>query len=213
MTGRLVAIVMLVAASPLLAQDDYLYGRVRYAEPGVTIQQGSEGVASEAEANLPLLPGDRVWTDGGGRAEFQFADGSLLRLDARSKLEYISAEEGSPSVLRLHSGSLFLHVLADDPGFEVETPGGLVTTLERGVYRVDADGDEVGVSVYQGEASLASGRGRVGVREGEQCYARRGRSPEEPQGLGRDEDAFARWDQGREGRASWASQRREYVPP
>jgi len=214
MRGPVVAaVVMLVAASPLLAEDDYRYGRIRYAEPGVTLQRASESVSEEAEANLPFLPGDRVWTSSGGRAEFQFGDGSLVRLDGRSKLEYMPSEDGAPTVLRLHSGSLILHAWAAEPGFEIETPGGLAATRERGVYRVDVEADDVRLSVYEGEATLASGRRRVRVAEGEQSYARRGDEPDDPRQLDRRElDEFARWDQDREGRASWASERRQYIP-
>lgn len=213
MKGRLLVVAMLVTASPLLAEDNYRYGRIRYAESGVTIQRGSETSSEVAEANVPLLPGDRVWTDAGGRAEFQFADGSLVRLDGRSKLEYLSAEDGQPNVIRLYSGSLFLHAWAADPGFEVETPGGLVETVERGVYRVDVENGEVRLSVYEGQATLASGRRRVRVEDGERAYARRGDEPDEPRRFdSRDQDEFARWDQDREGRVSWASERRQYVP-
>jgi FecR protein len=102
--------VMLTAASPALAWDeDYRHGRIRYVEPGVALQRSDEANADEAVANFPFLPGDRVWTDGGGRVEFQFQDGTLLRLDSRSKVDYVAHEEGDERViLRLWSGSAWL---------------------------------------------------------------------------------------------------------
>jgi hypothetical protein len=209
----IVSLAVGLAASPLLAADDYRYGRIRYLEAGVTIQRGGETVSELAEPNVPFLPGDRVWTDNSGRAEFQFGDGSVVRLDGRGKLEYMSAEDGQPSVLRLHAGSLILHPWAADPGFEVETPAGIVETRDRGVYRVDAEGDDVTLSVYDGEAALASGRRRVRVGQGERSYARRGDEPADPRRFdGRDQDEFARWDEEREGGASWAGERRQYIP-
>ena len=86
----------------------------------------------------------------------------------------MTADDGRPNVLRLHAGSLILHVWTADPGFEIETPGGVLATVDRGIYRIDADGDEVHVSVYEGEATLASGRRRVQVEQGERllCAAR-----------------------------------------
>jgi hypothetical protein len=196
-----------------MAEDEYRYARIRFAEPGVTIQRASESVADEAEANLPFLPGDRVFTNQAGRVEFQFADGSVTRVDRVSKLEYVSAEDRAPNVLRLHSGSLFLHVRGADPGFEVETPEGLVETRARGVFRVDVDGEEVRLFVYEGEGSLAAGRRRVHVEEGEMASARQRQEPDEPQRFDRrDQDEFARWDEGRAGRGAWAGEHRQYVP-
>ena len=57
------------------AQEAYRDARIRLVEPGVSSQRASESGADEALPNLPFLPGDRIWTDEGGRAEFQFADG------------------------------------------------------------------------------------------------------------------------------------------
>ena len=80
---------------------------------------------------MPFFPGDRVWTDGAGRAEFQFKGGSVVRLDSRSKLDYLSHDqEGSDETiaLRLWSGSLILHVTrrtGADPASRSKSPGGL----------------------------------------------------------------------------------------
>ena len=83
-----------LVASTALAEDGYRHGRVFFVEPGVTLQRATEVSAEEATANLPFLPGDRVWTDAAGRAEFQFPDGTVVRLDRRSKLDYAGHEEG-----------------------------------------------------------------------------------------------------------------------
>ena len=122
--------VLALAAAPAVFAQSYRHGRVRHVEEGVSIQRATETGSEEATANLPFLPGDRVWTDGNGRAEFQFAGGSLLRLDRASKLDYVAHEDGRDErlVLRLWSGALYLHLRDRRDGpFEVETPGGVVT--------------------------------------------------------------------------------------
>jgi hypothetical protein len=83
------------AAGPASAQEGYEDGRIRFVEPGVTLQRATEAAAEEATANLPFLPGDRVWTDATGRAEFQFPDGSVVRLDSESKLDYAGHDQGT----------------------------------------------------------------------------------------------------------------------
>ena len=195
---------MLVAAglaaglvtSTALAEEGYRHGRVRFVEPGVTLQRATEVSAEEALANLPFLPGDRVWTDSAGRAEFQFPDGTLVRLDRRSKLDYSGHEEGQEEriVLRLWSGSTFLRVRTRGCArFEVETPAGTVQALDRGMLRVDVEAGETRVSVYAGEAVLDDGRRQVRLAAGERTFARWGAEAEEPRRFepGEENDDFA----------------------
>ena len=212
---KLVFFILLGLAVPALAQEDYRHGRVRYLEPGVTVQRGSETGAEEAVPNLPFVPGDRVWTDGSGRAEFQFETGALVRLDSRSKLDYAAFEEGRDDrvVLRLWSGGLYLRLRDGNAAFVIETPGGLVEIDDRGLYRVDVDSGEVRLSVYEGEARLEAGGRRVDLDAGERAYARGGEPPQGPQGFDRNEDdAFARWDDDRERREAWTASSRKYLP-
>jgi hypothetical protein len=197
-----VAILVLIAGSVSAQDADYseAHGRVRYVEPGVTLQRASDAGAEEAGPNSPLLPGDRIWTDGGGRAEFEFAGGNVLRLDSRGKLDYAS-EPGRDEavVLRLWSGSLVLHTRdRRGPRFEVETPGGLVTVDDRAVVRVDAESSETRVAVYDGQAGLEAARRRLTVNEGEYVLVRRGEWPEPPRRFDRSRrDDFGEWDRAR----------------
>jgi hypothetical protein len=217
MTRRLAMLAgLLVAAAAASAQDDYSHGRVLSVEPGVTVQRASEPGAEEAFPNLPFLPGDRVWTDQSGRSEFQFADGTVLRLDAASKLDYVAHDDGAGDrvVLRLWSGALYLHNRAGrgHPDLGIETPGGVVEARVRGVYRVDAVGGETRLSVYEGEAALLADR-EVAVRAGERVHARPGEPVEEPQGFDRAaRDEFDQWDADRGDRQAYASTRRTYLP-
>ena len=174
MTRRWVGAVLVLALPGVaVADDDYRHGRIRYVEDGVSIQRAAEPGAEEAEPNIPFLPGDRIWTDERGRVEFQFDSGAFLRLDNGTKLDYLD-NPGDRVVLRLWSGGLYVHeVGGGDLDFEIETPGGVVNTRGRGVYRIDAHSGETRISVYEGEATLQGGRG-VRIREGERVYARDG---------------------------------------
>lgn len=206
-----------VGALPALAWDeDYRHGRVRYADPGVILQRASESSAEDATPNVPFLPGDRVWTDGGGRAEFQFADGSVLRLDSRSKLDYVAHEEngGERLVLRLWAGRLhFSSRDRDAAEVEIETPGGYVVAREGGSFRIDADAGGTQLSVYEGGADLEANRRRVSVDAGERTWARRGDTPQAPQRFDRrDGDEFASWCDERDDRTAWAGNSERYLP-
>jgi hypothetical protein len=205
-----------LAMAPASAEEGYRHGRIRMTEPGVTLQRATETGAEEAVANMPFLPGDRIWTDEGGRADFQFPDGTVVRLDRRSKLDYAGHEEGQEEriVLRLWSGSLILRTRGrDSVRFEVETPAGMVQALERGVYRVDVEAGAAHVAVYEGEAALDDTRNRVQVRAGEQTWGRWGERPAEPQPLDRDVgDDFSEWDGEQEAREARAAGSQRYLP-
>jgi hypothetical protein len=217
MTRRLLMVGVLVgSAAAASAEDSYRHGRVLSAEPVVSLQRANEPGAEEAFPNLPFLPGDRVWTDRAGRAEFQFADGTILRLDSSSKLDYVAHDDGGGDrvVLRLWSGGLYLHNRDGRgfPDFGIETPGGVVEARERGVYRVDVEAGETRLSVFEGEASLEAER-EVRVGAGERAYARRGETTEDPRAFDRAAlDDFDRWDADREDRQAYAGNRRGYLP-
>jgi hypothetical protein len=201
-------------ASPALAYDEagYRPARVRYAEPVVSIEAATEATAEEAVVNMPFLPGDRLFTDGRGRAELQLEDGTLLRVDSGSKLDF-GDDDGRGPAFRLWSGGLYVLTRRDPDGLLIQTPGGDVEPRLPGVYRLDVAQGEVRLSVYEGEAELDSGRGRVTVRDGERSYAFRGESPERPEPFDRrDEDDFARWNDERGRDAYYAGDDRRYMP-
>lgn len=98
------ALFLLALAVSASAQDEFRDGRIRYQEPGVLMQRAGESEAEDAFVNAPFLPGDRLWTDGSGRAELQFEGTTFLRLDSRGKLDFVSRDQGRRNdlvVLRL----------------------------------------------------------------------------------------------------------------
>jgi FecR protein len=224
MTRRTAAFLLVsVATLPVWGQgqaasnDDLAHGRIRYVEPGVAVQRPDEAGAEEAMANTPFLPGDRVWSDASGRAELQFPDGSAVRLDRRSKLDYLEHEGGRTDelvVLNLWSGSVYLRVRDDrrHADFVIETPDGRVEVRTPGNYRVDVE-NETRVRVYEGEARLESGRRSVRVESDETSTARRGEAPARSADFDAEDvqDDFSRWDE-RRGAVSWQADSLRYLP-
>ncbi|MGE0456158.1 MAG: DUF6600 domain-containing protein [Vicinamibacteria bacterium] len=215
MNARIPALlIVLAAAAPALAQD-YRHGRISHVEGGTTLQRASETGAEEALRNLPFLPGDRVWTTADGRAEFQFVGGVLLRLDSRSKLDYIAHEgerDDERLALRLWSGSTILRLSSRAPIVEIETPGGLVTARSRSALRLDVRSGEARLAVLEGRADLDTGRRRVRLEAGEQTFASQG-EVDEPRELDlRGDDDFASWEQDREAQVGVADDPPRYLP-
>jgi hypothetical protein len=206
----------LASAAAAQTDDSYRHGYLRTVEGRVTLQRAEEPAAEAAVHNAPFLPGDRIWTDESGRLEIQFADGSVLRLDSRSKLDYVAHERGRSEqvVLRLWSGSVFLHYRdRRSPDFTVETPEGVFAPAERGAYRLDVSAGEARVVVFEGEATLEAGR-RVKVERGEQALVREGElygSPQRFEAHDTDDD-FARWDQQQQEQLVYAEDRQDVLP-
>ena len=205
-----------LATTPATAQEKYEHGFIRSVEAGVSLQRATEVSAEEALANLPFLPGDRVWTDASGRAAFQFPEGSVLRLDSRSKLDYSAHDESREGrvVLRLWSGSLIIRTRNSMAAiFEIETPGGLVEIAVAGVVRIDVEDGETLLSVYEGEAGIDTGGSRVLVAGGERTWGRYGEAPATPEPFDRNTaDAFAVWDADLESREARAARSQRYLP-
>ena len=210
---------LILSQSAVLAHADYRHAQVRFTEGGVSLQRAAEMEAEEAGPNLPFLPGDRLGTNESGRAELQFSDGSVLRVDRRTKLDYANDDdEREPRVaLRLWSGTLSLHLRKSGGRYDVDVRGGTFEVRRAGAYRVDLQAGESRLSVYEGEATFDADR-RILIGAGERLSVRLDEAIGPPQRLDRQEsDAFARWDAGRErqqadGAHKWAGAYPEDLP-
>ncbi len=200
-------------------QDDtFRYARVSYVEPSVLLQRAADAEAEEAELNVPLVPGDRVWSTDSGRAEFQFFDGSLVWLSARSKVDYFSGEGDSSgsdrTELRLWSGTLAARTWSQSSAaISVETPSGAIQVDPSTLVRIDVAPDSTRVTVLEGRARVDGDGGQCEVEAGERVDLARGEAPETAARVNRnDADAFDDWVRSREGGVAWASASRRYLP-
>ena len=67
--------------------------RLSYIEGNVSYQHAADVDWSAASMNLPLEPGDRIYTGHDGRAEIEFDDGSVYRLARNTDIEILSLKE------------------------------------------------------------------------------------------------------------------------
>lgn len=160
------------------AQDvRYRDGRFLETVGTVTIQRADEAGSDEAVLNMPFLPGDRVWTHDSGRAEIVFADGEILWIAERSKVDSLGRggrEQDERLGLRVFAGSFGARVRSGGPGFEFRAPGGSITTTGAAAFRLDVRAGETVVSVSEGEVLADLAGERLTVRGGERVrYADR----------------------------------------
>ncbi len=198
-------IFMLALSMPALAQDQWgaHFVRTSHVEGQVTIQRASEIRSEDALINMPVIPGDRLWTGPDGRAELQLADGMLLRMDYSTKLDTEALgvpgdAENDITVLRLWSGSTILNGGSFDSAaksLQVDTPAASAFILEDGLTRIDIDTDgSTVVSVYRGLTEVVALNSSVLVRAGQRTVVGTGYPPEEPYTFNTTElDDFGYW--------------------
>ncbi len=172
-----------------------------------------EGQSETAERGVPIVPGDRLRTEG-GRLELVFPDGSQVYLDRYSEVEL-----EDPLSLRVARGRLYVRLAATIDTAErlvIDAPGASVQFQDDGEYRVaigGADAVEVELVVLRGQAALASEGGNVLVSQGHRSVARDGASPSTPEWVNPGETALERWAAEREAlgqSGQYAS--RQYLP-
>jgi hypothetical protein len=109
--------------------------RLSYVEGHVSFQHNSDVDWSAASINLPLEPGDRIYTGSDGRAEVEFDDGSVFRMAESTDVEFLSMRTELVQ-LRMLLGLATLNV-SGGTDFEIDTPAAAFNTLQEGIYRFD----------------------------------------------------------------------------
>lgn len=182
-----VAVGMALAPTLLHAQDDPTFeaGRVSSVSGAVSIQPAGSDNWNQAYANLPLGPGDRIFTDSDGRAEIQVGQ-SFVRIGPNSDVTFI---DSNPRAINfgVAQGSAHIHVLGLWPGQaeHVHTPSGSATITQQGELRIDVltdQGATIFTDLYQDV--FISGAGGFGQHIGNgQALELAGSNPVVPQWL------------------------------
>ena len=127
-------------------------GRISEVQGQVWLFHPEEGEWIAAERNRPLTAGDRVATDGDGRAEIRIGS-TTLRVDRGSEFEVLRLDDEHLS-LQLHGGSLAVRLRSREavPEFDLRTGEGRFTAQRTGRYRFDREDDTSRVTVLSGQA-------------------------------------------------------------
>jgi hypothetical protein len=157
-----------------------------------------DGQPDAAPANMPLLAGDRLKTQG-GRVEILFADGSTLHLDANTTLDFQSDE-----LVRLLDGRIRLSIPGPDRevSYRVDASAASALINQPGEYRLallhGAREGEIELAVIRGAAELVNEDGRTPLRAGERAYARASAAPSAAYVFNSAAwDSFDRWSEAR----------------
>ncbi|MEM1250545.1 MAG: DUF6600 domain-containing protein, partial [Acidobacteriota bacterium] len=166
-------------------EDSTYYSYVYTLDGSATLFASQSDAQHEVETNLPVLEGDRLWTDRGSRLSVFLSDGSLVSTDSETDL-VLQSVLGSPdsasteTVLRLLSGRALLFVDSENTRLPiVDTGNSRVYVQSSGTYVISANGsDWTQVIAREGFAEVVDQRGSSLVRTGEEIEVRGERRPE-----------------------------------
>ncbi|HWE86644.1 MAG TPA: DUF6600 domain-containing protein [Terracidiphilus sp.] len=176
-----------LACAPVQAQDDppAQAGRLSYISGSVSVQPADTNDWGEAFPNLPISPGDRIFTYDDGRAEVQIGR-TWLRIGPNSDITLIDASPGGITY-GVGQGAVHVHILGlwDQQSFIVQTPSGSTTVNDAADFRVDVMPENQAAIVTDNSGPVyISGAGDFGVETaGGQALELIGSNPVTPQWL------------------------------
>jgi hypothetical protein len=166
--------------------------RLGYVEGQVAFRAAQEQTTS-ALPDRPLIPGDRLVTEAGGRAELAFGT-AAVRLDERTELS-IATLDATTARVELNHGTASVHLreLYDAETFVVATPNTTLTFREPGEYRIAVPADSTtDLTVRGGSAEALTAGGPVRIADGQRVRLE-GRQALASLATPRAADAFDEW--------------------
>ena len=144
--------------------------RLAFTRGAVSFAPAGENDWVEAQLNRPLVTGDKLWTDAGGRAELDIG-ASTVRVDQRTSFDFLNLGD-QLAQMELTQGTLDLAVRRVHNGetYEVDTPTLAFVADRVGDYRIDVDAqaNTTTVTARRGGGEIyGEGGTRVSIGEGQ----------------------------------------------
>lgn len=146
--------------------------RLTYVNGNVQVRRADTEEWERAVKNLPIVEGDEIVTEDGGRFEIQFSINKFLRADELTTVRILTLKEEGIAV-SVAQGNANVRLLEFDPAaefFEIDAPESTIALQSKGRYRIDAGqpGESiVRISVFdEGEARVYSSTSGFTLRSG-----------------------------------------------
>jgi len=179
------------------------FARLSYITGNTFIQNISDLAYEEGIINRPVIEGDRVGTTD-GRAEIFMRDGTYLRLDNNTKIDFLNIPKQGNNIteVRLWTGNIYFSVgkLEEEKNIEIHTADVSFYILDRGLYRIDIrENSETVISVFQGMVEATSESGSVLIKKSQKMEIVQGQFTSRPKSFTLAvDDSFDRWSEYRD---------------
>lgn len=168
--------VVLPAHGQIVPRPAPAAGRIVAAKGGEQASLVPDPRLRAAVARQDLKPGDTLRTNAAGTLAVLFADQTQVRLGRNTVLVVKAVENGSPSALRLQTGSLWARAPRGQTRLSVETPS--ATAAVRGTdWALQVDAGTTQIEVFDGAIDFFNDQGRLSVGAGQVARARLGEAP------------------------------------
>ncbi len=198
--------VLLIFSAVDAGQADYTarsFARLSYITGSAFVQRAADLGYEEGVVNMPITQGDRLGTTE-GRVEIYMGSGTYLRLDQRTKLDFLNLPRRGSDLtrMRLWAGNAYLSIsrFEEDMTVEIHTSDVSIYILDRGLYRIDVrENLETEIFVFRGMAEAAGDNGSVLLKRGQRLEAMQGHFTSDPSTFVTNAiDSFDRWSDYRE---------------
>ena len=143
--------------------------RLGYLSGNVSFTPAGENDWVQAQVNRPVVTGDKLWTDAGGRAELQIG-AATVRLDQSSSFDVLNLDD-QLAQMELTQGALNLDVsrLRGNEAYEIDTPTIAFVANRVGDYRIDVNpaGYTVVTARRGGGDAIGEAGKRIRIEEGQ----------------------------------------------
>jgi len=177
--------------------------RVSFLEGTASYARGDEPDDwQQADVNVPMTLGDRIYTGGRSRVELQVHGGDSIWVGSKTDLAALNLTEDTKQfALKVGVASFRVPRLDDNDVWEVDTPNSAITFESPGDYRLQVDPDgNTRVTVERGNLTVSAGGGQIGMDAGEEMVIDGIDSPRYDFVSRSSADAWDRWVDGRYGR-------------
>jgi len=143
--------------------------RLGYLSGNVSFTPAGENDWVQAQVNRPVVTGDKLWTDAGGRAELQIG-AATARLNENSSFAFLNLDD-QLAQMQVTQGALELDVrrVSGNETYEVDTPTIAFVASRVGDYRIDVNPAGYTVVTARRGSGDAIGEGgkRIRIEEGQ----------------------------------------------
>jgi hypothetical protein len=142
--GFVLLILLVFCCGRLLAQGNDPVVRLSYVQGKVQILQDQTTQFDQAQANMPVMAGERLETGADGQAEIEFEDGSVARLTPNSSLQILRLPDrgqrnGSTEVQQLAGLAYFELNISEGQRYTVRFAGATARPTDNSIFRIDLD--------------------------------------------------------------------------
>lgn len=198
---------LLIFLSPLSAEEsEYTndsFARLSFLTGNAYIQRAADLGIEEAVVNIPITEGDRLNTTD-GRAEIYLGNGNYIRLDEKTKIDFMNLPKKGYDLARIRvwSGNVYFHVMSleEEKSIEIHTSYVSIYVLEVGLYRIDVrQNRETEIFVFEGMVEAAGESGSVLIKNEQRLEVSNASFTSRPSRfIASAEDSFDRWSSSRD---------------